>query len=143
MVNKDYSGKAPTIKRIRYKALDYPGTDEFDFTLSSDPVIINYFMKDSRYNVIKTDNLYYRYLIFNLDQSKQMITFDQLRILHQNLFQLDHCHIFVSFAAVLECQIVYVVSNGFSTMQVIQYQQGKGYFYILICIHRRSPLLFD
>lgn len=68
VVNKDYSGKAPSIKQIRYKALDYPGTDEFDFTISSDPVIVNYFMKDSRYNVIKTENLYYRYLIFNLDQ---------------------------------------------------------------------------
>lgn len=68
VINKDYSGKAPAIKQIRYKALDYPGTDEFDFTISSDPVTVNYYMKDSRYNVVKTDNLYYRYLIFNLDQ---------------------------------------------------------------------------
>lgn len=67
VVNRDYSGKTPSIKRICYKALEYPGTDYFDFTISSDPVTVNNYMQDSRYNVVKTDNLYYRYLIFNLD----------------------------------------------------------------------------
>ena len=68
VVNEDYSGKIPEIKRIRYKVLDYPGTDYFDFTISSDPVTVNNFMRNPRYNVVKTNNLYYRYLIFNLDK---------------------------------------------------------------------------
>ena len=68
LVNEDYSGKIPEIKRIRYKVLDYPGTDYFDFTISSDPITVNNFMRNPRYNVVKTNNLYYRYLIFNLDK---------------------------------------------------------------------------
>lgn len=68
VVNEDYSGKVPAIKQIRYKVLEYPGTDYFDFTISSDPITINSFMKNSHYNVVKTNNLYYRYLIFNLDK---------------------------------------------------------------------------
>lgn len=68
VVNEDYSGKIPKIKKIRYKVLDYPGTDYFDFTISSDPTTVNNFMKNPHYNVVKTNNLYYRYLIFNLDK---------------------------------------------------------------------------
>ena len=68
VVNEEYSGKIPEIKRIRYKVLEYPGTDYFDFTVSSDPVTVNNFMENSHYNVVQTNNLYYRYLIFNLDK---------------------------------------------------------------------------
>ena len=68
VVNEEYSGKIPTIKQIRYKVLEYPGTDYFDFTISSDPTTVNNFMRNPRYNVVKTNNLYYRYLIFNLDK---------------------------------------------------------------------------
>ena len=67
-VNKDYSGKLPEIRQIRYKVLDCPGTDYFDFAISSDPDVINQYMQNSQYNVVKTNNLYYRYLIFNLDK---------------------------------------------------------------------------
>ena len=68
VVNEDYSGKAPAIKQICYKVLEFPGTDYFDFTISSDPTTVNNFMRNPRYNVVKTNNLYYRYLIFNLDK---------------------------------------------------------------------------
>lgn len=68
VVNNSYSGRIPSIKKIRYTVLDYPGTDHFDFSISSDPVTVNNFDKDPRYQVVKTNNLYYRYLIFNLDK---------------------------------------------------------------------------
>lgn len=68
VINEDYSGKIPSMKRIRYKVLEFPGTDYFDFTISSDSVTVNNFMRNPRYNVVKTNNLYYRYLIFNLDK---------------------------------------------------------------------------
>ena len=68
VVNKDYSGKIPAIKQICYKVLEYPGTDHFDFTITSDPVTISRYSQDARYKVVKSNNLYYRYLIFNLDK---------------------------------------------------------------------------
>ena len=68
VVNKDYSGKIPAIKQIRYKVLEYPGTDSFDFTITSDPVTISRYNQNSQYKVVKSNNLYYRYLIFNLDK---------------------------------------------------------------------------
>ena len=68
VVNDDYSGKIPAIKQIRYKVLEYPGTDYFDFTLTSDPMTISRYNQDARYKVVKSNNLYYRYLIFNLDK---------------------------------------------------------------------------
>ena len=68
VVNHDYSGKIPAIKQIRYKVLEYPGTDYFDFTITSDPITINRYSQDARYEVVKSNNLYYRYLIFNLDK---------------------------------------------------------------------------
>lgn len=68
VINHDYSGKIPSIKQIRYKVLEYPGTDYFDFTITSDPVTISRYSQDSRYKVVKSNNLYYRYLIFNLDK---------------------------------------------------------------------------
>lgn len=67
-VNNSFSGKIPEIKRIRYKVLDYPGTDYFDFTITSDPATINRYKKDKDYAVVPSNNLYYRYLIFNLDE---------------------------------------------------------------------------
>lgn len=68
VVNEDYSGKIPEIKKIRYKVLEYPETDYFDFAISSDPDTVNKFIQNPLYNVIKTNHLYYRYLIFNLDK---------------------------------------------------------------------------
>lgn len=68
VVNKHYSGKIPAIKQIRYKVLEYPGTDNFDFTITSDPVTINRYSQNAQYKVVKSNNLYYRYLIFNLDK---------------------------------------------------------------------------
>ena len=67
VVNPDYSGRIPDIKQIRYKVLENPATDSFDVTISSDPVTVNNFDRNPRYEVIKTNNLYYRYLMFNLD----------------------------------------------------------------------------
>lgn len=67
-INNYYSGKFPKIKRIRYKVLDYPGTDYFDFTLTSDPATISRYKKHEDYAVVPSNNLYYRYLIFNLDE---------------------------------------------------------------------------
>lgn len=68
VANKMYSGRVPAIKQIRYKVLNNPATERFDFTISSDPVTVNNFDRNPRYNVVKTNNLYYRYLIFNLDK---------------------------------------------------------------------------
>lgn len=68
VVNQDYSGRIPDIKQIRYKVLKNPAVDSFDVTISSDPVTINNFDRNPRYEVIKTNNLYYRYLMFNLDE---------------------------------------------------------------------------
>lgn len=98
VVNKDYSGKVPAIKQIRYKVLEFPGTDYFDFTITSDPLTINNFMEDPDYHVVKTNNLYYRYLIFNLDKrtgdnegllkdanvrKALMLAIDKERIIHE------------------------------------------------------------
>ena len=68
VVNRTYSGRLPAIQQIRYKVLNDPAIDHFDFTISSDPVTVNNFDRNPRYNVVKTNNLYYRYLIFNLDK---------------------------------------------------------------------------
>lgn len=67
VLNENYSGKMPQIKQIRYKVLENPETDEFDFAITSDPDIINKFQKNYEYTTVKTGNLYYRYLYFNLD----------------------------------------------------------------------------
>lgn len=68
VINHSFSGKIPKIKRIRYKVLEYPGTDEFDFTITSDPATISRYARVPKYKVVKSNNLYYRYLIFNLDK---------------------------------------------------------------------------
>lgn len=68
VVNGTYSGRKPEIERIRYKVLENPETDYFDFTLTSDPITVNKYEKNPNYNVVKTNNLYYRYLFFNLDK---------------------------------------------------------------------------
>ena len=67
VVNENYIGKTPSIKRIKYVLLDNPGSDVFDFTMTSDPITVNKYMYTSKYAVKKTNNLYYRYLYFNLD----------------------------------------------------------------------------
>ena len=66
-VNEKYIGQVPKIKKIRYKVLENPQTDEFDFTMTSDTKTVNKFLNDPKYEVKKTNNLYYRYLMFNLD----------------------------------------------------------------------------
>ena len=65
--NESYIGKAPNIKKIRYCVLEHPESDEFDFTMTSDPITVNKYMNNPKYEVKKTSNLYYRYLFFNLD----------------------------------------------------------------------------
>ena len=65
--NEKYYGKVPEIKKIRYKLLDNPETEEFDFTMTSDPVTVNKYLYNNKYAVQTTSNLYYRYLFFNLD----------------------------------------------------------------------------
>lgn len=67
VVNENYIGKEPAIKKIKYVLLDNPESDEFDFTMTSDPVTVNKYMYTGKYAVKKTNNLYYRYLYFNLD----------------------------------------------------------------------------
>lgn len=66
-VNEKYAGQIPQIKRVRYKVLENPDTDDFDFTMTSDTETVNKFLKNPKYEVKKTNNLYYRYLMFNLD----------------------------------------------------------------------------
>ena len=68
VVNENYSGRKPEIERIRYKVLENPETDYFDFALTSDPLTVNKYEWNPNYNVVKTNNLYYRYLFFNLDE---------------------------------------------------------------------------
>lgn len=67
VVNEKYAGKVPGIKKIRYVILDNPETDEFDFTMTSDPITVNKYMNNPKFEVKTTNNLYYRYLFFNLD----------------------------------------------------------------------------
>ena len=67
VLNEEYSGEMPKIKQIRYKVLENPETDAFDFAITSNPEIIKKFQSDNRYATVKTGNLYYRYLYFNLD----------------------------------------------------------------------------
>lgn len=66
-VNESYVGQQPQIKRIRYKVLENPETQEFDFTMTSDTGTVNKFLVNPKYTVKKTNNLYYRYLVMNLD----------------------------------------------------------------------------
>jgi len=67
VANENYAGEIPQIKRIRYRLLDNPKTDPFDFVITSNAETVNKFLNDKRYEVRQTNNLYYRYLMFNLD----------------------------------------------------------------------------
>ena len=67
VLNDKYSKVLPKIKQIRYKVLENPETDYFDFTITSNPDVIRDFQSRYDYTTIKTGNLYYRYLYFNLD----------------------------------------------------------------------------
>ena len=67
VLNSQYSGKMPKIEKIRYKVLENPETDYFDFSITSNPEVIKKFQEIPGYQTIKTGNLYYRYLFFNLD----------------------------------------------------------------------------
>ena len=67
ILNQQYSGKTPKIEQIRYKVLENPETDSFDFSITSNPNVIKKFQESKSYATIKTGNLYYRYLFFNLD----------------------------------------------------------------------------
>ena len=66
-VNETYHGKLPQIQRIRCVLLENPGEDKFDFAMTSDPDIIQKYMAHPEYEVVQTKNLYYRYLMFNVD----------------------------------------------------------------------------
>ena len=67
IVNQQYTGKKPKIEQIRYKVLENPETDYFDFTITSNPTVIKKYQETKNYKTRKTDNSYYRYLYFNLD----------------------------------------------------------------------------
>lgn len=67
VINPQYSGKAPRIEKIHYKVLNNPETDYFDFAITSNPEVIKKFQASDGYETVKTGNLYYRYLFFNLD----------------------------------------------------------------------------
>ena len=67
VLNENYSGRIPKIEKIRYKILENPETDYFTFAITSDPNVIEKYKNNPDYEVIKTGNLYYRYLYFNLD----------------------------------------------------------------------------
>ncbi len=67
VLNRKYSGTLPKIQQIRYKVLENPETDYFDFAITSTPEKIKKYQNLSDYAVVKTENLYYRYLYFNLD----------------------------------------------------------------------------
>ena len=66
-INHRYSGKKPKIEQIRYKVLENPETDYFDFAITSNPEVIKKYQGMRDYETVKTGNLYYRYLYFNLD----------------------------------------------------------------------------
>lgn len=65
--NTDYNGRLPNIDIIRFVILDNPGEDSFDFAMTSDPIMVKKYMEDSSYKVVRSNNLYYRYLMFNID----------------------------------------------------------------------------
>lgn len=67
VLSSQYSGKTPKIKQIRYVVLENPETDYFDMTVTSNPEIIKKYQGLYDYDTIKMENLYYRYLYFNLD----------------------------------------------------------------------------
>ena len=67
VLNEEYTGTMPQIKQIRYKVLENPETEEFDFTITSNTEIIKAYQKNHNYTTVKTGNLYYRYLYFNID----------------------------------------------------------------------------
>lgn len=66
-INEDYSGNTPNIQEIRCVALENPGEAEFDFAMTSDPSVVQLYEENSSYTVIKSNNLYYRYLMLNVD----------------------------------------------------------------------------
>ncbi|MBR5579006.1 MAG: ABC transporter substrate-binding protein [Lachnospiraceae bacterium] len=65
--NQEYDGDLPLIKEISCVVLDNPKEEYFDFGMTSDPEIVEKYRKDSRYRVVRSNNLYYRYLMFNVD----------------------------------------------------------------------------
>lgn len=67
VINELYSGKKPKIQQIRYKVLQDPENDPFDFTITSDPEVVSKFEERQDYEVRRTNNLYYRYLTMNVD----------------------------------------------------------------------------
>ena len=67
VINELYSGKKPKIQQIRYKVLQDPENDPFDFTITSDPEVVSKFEERQDYEVCRTNNLYYRYLTMNVD----------------------------------------------------------------------------
>ena len=70
VINENYSGKKPKIPQFRFTVLENPKEDDFDMTITSDPDTIEKFKNIPKYEVVQTNNLYYRYLILNLDGRK-------------------------------------------------------------------------
>ena len=65
--NKDYSGDVPRIEEISCIVPDASGEISFDFGMTSNPEIVQKYRQDPKYRVVKSNNLYYRYLMFNVD----------------------------------------------------------------------------
>lgn len=91
VINELYSGKKPKIQQIRYKVLENPGVDDFDFTITSDPDVITWYKVNSSYEVIRTNNLYYRYLFLNVDgkDKNNKGNFDDARVRQALVLGLD------------------------------------------------------
>lgn len=111
VINEYYSGKKPKIKQIRYKVLEDPDNDSFDFTLTSDPNVVNKFLQKNDYEVRRTSNLYYRYLFFNVDgkEKNNPGIFDDPRIRQALVLGLDRKsivnNIYGSMALTIDCGI--------------------------------------
>ena len=65
--NDQYTETHPGIQQIRYKVVNPTDPGEFDLTFTSDPEVVSRYQADPDYEVVPAANLYYRYLIFNLD----------------------------------------------------------------------------
>lgn len=111
VVNELYSGKKPKIEQIRYKVLEKPESDPFDFTITSDPEVVSKFEQRQDYEVRRTNNLYYRYLTFNIDgkQNHNPHIFDDPRVRQALIMGLDRKsimhNIYGSVAMTIDCGI--------------------------------------
>ena len=79
-------------------------------------LLVDFFQESQRSGVGLVDpcrllqdlSCFFVLLFFDMDQRQKMITFDQLWILAQDLFQLDRRYIFVAFPAAFERAVVFL-----------------------------------